>query len=393
MTEKKRYNFITLFMNAMWIAAGIGIVVLLVAAINKRTGEVCRKVIITITGVENNLFIDTLDVRSILEKYNGHQLEETSVDRFRLSAMQEMLQKSNWVKTARLYFDNNNILKVNIIEREPIARIFCANGASFYLDSARYKLPLSSKFSARVPVVTNFPSDNIILSNEDSVLLNGVRVLTEFISRDPFWMGQIEQIDITPEKTFELIPKIGQQIILFGSAENYRQKFSDLLQFYQQVESKTGWNKYSKINLKFQHQIIAEVRGVEQVKMDSVSTIQLMKILVANALKQANDTAHNIQLLQPVDDNNILLQPHVDTIESKQTNLITTVKSSTIEPKVVMAPSAPMIKHPVITKASPVHIIHHIQKPIIKPIAKKLKPNIKTIIKSKPISAKPTNDY
>lgn len=400
MAEKKKYNFIMLMINAMWIGIAMGIVILLVAAVNKRKTEACRRVDISITGVENNLFIDTDDVRNILERYNEHKLEGTIVDRFRLASMQQLLQKSNWVKTARLYFDNNNVLKVDIIEREPVARIFCANGSSFYLDTARFRLPLSTKFSARVPIVTNFPTDNVILSVQDSALLSSVRTLCAFISKDPFWMAQIEQIDITPDRTFELIPKLGQQVILFGDADNCRQKFNNLLLFYKQVESKVGWNKYSKINLKYQHQVIAEIRGAEQIKTDSVSTIQLMKVLVANALKQANDTIHNVQLLQPVEDNNILMQPSIDTAESKQINEITNIKSSSTKSNAAITTRSPIVKQNLVvlskfnvTRSSPV-LKHPIVKLKVNHITGKInKPVLKPVIKSKPITVNSSNDY
>jgi cell division protein FtsQ len=289
----------------MWILVGMGTVMLLVAAINKKKSECCAAVDIHISGVQNNFFIDKNDINNILRNYSDTRLKGRPVSDFRLSAMENALQKNSWIRRAELYFDNNNVLVVNITEREPVARIFCSDGSSFYIDTARLRLPLSDKFSARVPVFTNFPTTNIVLSKEDSNLLSGIRTLGEYIANDPFWMAQIEQVDITPARTFEMIPKIGQQVILFGDGDNCVDKFKNLLLFYRQVESKTGWNKYSKINVQYSGQVIAEKRGEQEIKMDSLRTIQLMKLLVADALKQASDTLHTIQLVQPPEENNI----------------------------------------------------------------------------------------
>ncbi len=50
----------------------------------------------------------------------------------------------------------------------------------------------------------------------------------------PFWMAQIDQIDITSEGDFDFIPKLGNQVIRFGDISDYQQKFNKLLAFYKQ---------------------------------------------------------------------------------------------------------------------------------------------------------------
>ena len=72
-------------------------------------------------------------------------------------------KKTQWIKKAELFFDNNNVLEVRITEREPIARIFTTSGSSFYIDSSLARLPLSDKFSPRLPVFTDFPTDVIVI--------------------------------------------------------------------------------------------------------------------------------------------------------------------------------------------------------------------------------------
>ncbi|MBK6829167.1 MAG: hypothetical protein IPG86_20990 [Chitinophagaceae bacterium] len=60
-------------------------------------------------------------------------------------------------------------------EREPVARIFTSGGNTFYIDSSNTMLPLSEKFSARLPVFTGFPSEAKVLSKADSNLLNDIK--------------------------------------------------------------------------------------------------------------------------------------------------------------------------------------------------------------------------
>ena len=304
MPEKKRYNFRKILANTVWTALGTGVIVLLVAAINKKNGDHCKAVSISIQGVKNNLFIDKADVTLMLEKLNLGKLPGKPLNDFDLAAMEARLKKNEWIKNAELFFDNNDMLKINIVEREPIARIFNSAGHSFYIDSAITRVPLSDKFSARLPVFTNFPVTNS-LSKTDSNLLTDIKNISLYISNDPFCMAQIEQVDITAEKTFEMIPKIGNQVIVFGPADNYTEKFKNLLIFYRNVESKVGWNKYAILNVTYKDQVVAIKRGANDIKMDSLKTIELMKQLIANAVKEANDSINNIQLVQPKDDNSV----------------------------------------------------------------------------------------
>lgn len=143
------------------------------------------------------------------------------------------------------------MLKINITEREPIARIFNSDGNSFYIDSSITKLSLSDKFSARLPVFTNFPATDNSLTKADKNLLAEIKNISLYILQSPFWMAQIEQVDITPQKSFEMIPKIGNQVIVFGSSENYEEKFHNLFTFYKNVQSKVGWSKYSTLNVSY----------------------------------------------------------------------------------------------------------------------------------------------
>lgn len=301
--SKNKYTFRKILVVSVWTLLLTGTVVLLIAAISKKSSSHISGVQIVISGVQNNYFIDKKDVLTILEKVNGKKLKEQPIGSLDLTKMEKNLQNDQWIKRAELFFDNNNVLQVKITEREPVARIFTVSGGSFYIDSSLKRLPLSNKFSARLPVFTSFPTDVRILKKEDSLLLDGIKILGEYIGSHPFWMAQIEQVDITPAGTFELIPKLGNQVIRFGNITNYEEKFNKLLAFYKQVQTTIGWNKYSVLDIQYKNQVIGVNRDAAEIKSDSLRTIQIMKSIIAEAQKNANDSTQ-IQLPAPADNNN-----------------------------------------------------------------------------------------
>ena len=84
-------------------------------------------------------------------------------------------------------------------------------------------------------VFTSFPSDKKILSAPDSLVLNDVKTISKYITADSFLNEQTAQINITQQRTYEITPVVGNQIIRIGNADSLHEKFTKLLAFYKQV--------------------------------------------------------------------------------------------------------------------------------------------------------------
>jgi cell division protein FtsQ len=278
----------------LWVAIGAGVIVLLVAAIQKEDKQKCTGLNIVIKGVSNNFFVDKSDILNSLNEYIDGSPIGKPVTILNLGSLENDLKKNVWVKKAELFFDKNATLQIIVTEREPVARVFTSSGNTFYIDSSISMLPLSEKFSARLPVFTNFPSDKAVLTKADSSLLKEVYVMSVAIQRDPFRMSLIDQVDITAKRTFELIPKIGNSIIAFGDATNAEEKFNKLLLFYKQVLTKSGWTYYSAINVQYAGQVVAKRKGAEDKTADSLRTKQMMQVIALMAEQQANDSLQTI---------------------------------------------------------------------------------------------------
>jgi cell division protein FtsQ len=352
-----------------WIVAGTGTIVLLVAAMNKKNSMRCKSVEVTITGVQNNYFVNEDDVKTIIRHINGGKLEGVEVSKFNLQMMEAALKKNIWIRDAELFFDNNEHLKVDIDEREPVARIFTDKGTSFYIDSSRRLLPLSNKASARIPVFTGFVETRTI-TRADSLLFKDVAILGEYILNDPFWMAQIEQIDIQPGRQFEMVPKVGNHIIAFGTVADHEQKFRKLLKFYKTVLAKAGWSKYSKINVQYAGQVIGVKRAAAEITADSLRTIQIMNAIVLNTQARANDSLGNIQMSAEE-------QPGIDQIQSSERNDFESDDSAPV-PTQNIVPSQENITAPVTSTLKPnteikttrLPVEKKIQAPAVRPASK-----------------------
>ena len=350
----------------LWLAIGTGCITLLVSGVHGKDVKLCKGVQIEISGVSNNYFIDKNDVYAIIKNFGGDSTGKKTLASIDLKKIEKELEKDVWVKNAELYFDNNDMLKVFVEEREPIARVFTAAGNTFYIDSSCMMLPLSNKFSARLPVFTDFVSDAKILSAADSSLLCDVKNLSLKISADSFLMAMIDQVDITPNRTFEMIPKIGTQSIVFGDALDADAKFSKLKLFYKNIITQAGWNRYKAINLQYKDEVVAVIRGKEDITEDSLKVQEIMKFNAEDAARRAADSSQHF--LPDADKSNadsILEQPSMQHSEEPVADQ--NVNAVTHEIPVQQVPAKPVATTPVAPKPKPATIKPVTPKPVTHP--------------------------
>lgn len=265
--------------QAIWILVGIGTIVLMGAAMQHKNRKKCADIRIEITGIEDHMFIDEKDVLELIESKG--KVTGTAIASLNLRAMETSLETNPWVRNAEMYIDNQQVLQVQIEERQPIARVFTLQGGSFYLDSSGMRLPLSDKLSARVAMFTGYPSDNIKLSKPDSVLLNDIVKIGQYVLADSFWMAQVAQIDIEPGRQFELIPVVGDHVVTIGNAEGLDAKFNRLYTFYKQAWLQKGIHYYERLNVQFDKQVVAIKRGTAAMRQDSAAALQLIRQMTA----------------------------------------------------------------------------------------------------------------
>ncbi len=272
----------------VWLCIGAGMFTLLMAAITRKDNGHCAAYTIRISGVEKNYFIDEKDVEVLLKKAAGGPIKGQPLTSLNLHNMEEALERNTWISDAELYVDNQDVLHVRIVEEEPVARIFTSTGNSFYIDKTGKKLPLSDKISARVPVFTGYPELKK-MNKADSALLTKVTAAANYIIADPFWMAQVAQMNITPERNFEMIPVVGNHQVKMGAGDQIDRQFGRLMIFYKQVLSKTGFDRFKVIDVQYKGQVVAS-KTAGNTKVDSVQLRRNVELLLQQSRQAENDT-------------------------------------------------------------------------------------------------------
>jgi cell division protein FtsQ len=289
-----------------WCLLGGASLAILIAAINSKNSSLCQGLEVEINGGNKAFFLDKKDLVSMLENDGLKDIRNKKITSFDLLKMEQILRKNNWVKDAQLYFDNNQVLKIRISERQPLARIFTTSGNSFLIDSSGVQMAIPGRSVFRLPVFTGYPGEKFA-THQDSAMNNQIRELAIFLRSDPFWSNQIQEVNINSAKTFTMTPLIGNQAIIFGDGSDYENKFHKLLIFYKQVISQTGFDKYTSFNLAYANQVIATRKQGIISKADSIQARKNVMDMIRLAQKMETDTAL-VREIKPLEKNTLTEQ-------------------------------------------------------------------------------------
>lgn len=184
-----------------------------------------------------------------------------------LPALEARLDTLPFVLKAEVFRTLNGTLVVNIKEREPVARVFLSDGAeSVMVDEHLHIVPVRRGFAPMLPIINGFTASSLSelrrLFNDEklktqSVLDDAVGFLA-YIRQDAFWRAQVEQVYINTDNEIEFVPRIGDQIILLGDSTHLQGKLAKLKLFYTEGLSRSGWQTYNYLNLKYKNQIICK---------------------------------------------------------------------------------------------------------------------------------------
>ena len=228
----------------------------------------CTNFIIRIDYGNADTLVTKTDIYELVKK-TGNPLKGQLIGDIDVEAMEREIRHQPYVAHAEVFMTMQGVVEINVLQRQPILRIFNQKGESFYLDGLGHLLPLNPAFSARVLVATGFIDElfykkaNYLqdsLRQKDSLEYRSVMInlykMATYIIKDKFLRAQIEQIYVDKSGEFELIPRVGSHVIVFGTAENLENKFERLFAFYKYGLSRTGWSRYNVINIKFRNQVV-----------------------------------------------------------------------------------------------------------------------------------------
>ena len=137
----------------------IFLVLIVIFSQKRNSRKQILKININFNG-ESPKFIDYETVNKLLiqRKDTTFYLKDSMVD---LKELEDLLLSNPMIAEVNLFKTPQGILNVKLEERKPIIRIV-NNHKDFYIDNSGHKVPLSKKYSARVPIFYGNPDENLM---------------------------------------------------------------------------------------------------------------------------------------------------------------------------------------------------------------------------------------
>jgi len=242
------------------IVTAIIIVGGIIAFTERRQGSASiRDITVKVKNAYENHFLDEDDIVSLMELKKDN-LKGASLDRVNMKEVENKIRRDPFIKDAQLYSDLKGNLVVSAELRRPIARIVRSDGPDGYISEDGTIMPVSDQFTSRVILISGSYVRQILNQDNISAAENGIQLmeLLNTIREDEFWNAQIAQLDIDSKTRITIYPQVGDERIEFGRPENVDTKLKKLMIFYKEILPRMGWNKYDRVNLEYEGQIVAE---------------------------------------------------------------------------------------------------------------------------------------
>lgn len=252
----------------MWVALAGGFCTLLGFTYIEQNDSRCKGYEININYGKADVLVTKEDIYDLVMR-TGNPIKGQYIGSVNIEKIEKAIKHQPYVADADVYMSLEGEVTIDVLQRQPILRIYNQKNESFYLDGLGFLLPLNPAYSTRVLVANGFIpeeysknkcylADSVILhdSLEYKSVMNNLYKLAAYITKDKFLKAQIQQVYVEENGEFELIPRVGNHIILLGKADDLEEKFNSLFIFYKLGLSQTGWQRYNVLNIKFRNQVV-----------------------------------------------------------------------------------------------------------------------------------------
>jgi cell division protein FtsQ len=195
--------------------------------------------------VGDDILFVTHETVSKLLIQNQESVANKPKDIIDLNELESALNSNPMIKQAQVFMSVDGLITAEIEQKKPIARV--STNASYYIDETGSFMPLSTNYTARVPLITGFIEKNDLAN---------VYAVAATIQSDDFLMKHVVVIHQNQDKTIDLKFRSHDFNIHLGTLKLLDKKINNLKAFYMKAMKDKTLDNYKLVNLKFDKQVI-----------------------------------------------------------------------------------------------------------------------------------------
>jgi len=194
---------------------------------------------------DNAPFVTQETVNKLLIE-NRKDAQSIGKDKLDLNKLEKALNSQEMIEKSDVFVSISGVLKAVVKQKTPVARVFDGND-SFYIDYEGGRMPLSTNFTARVPLVSGEINEK---NSKD------LAELFRVIHDDAFLKKNIIGVEIMPNGSLKMLNRSFSYQIDFGGTVRMKAKFNNYKAFFQKAVLDSSLYKYKTIDLRFAKQVV-----------------------------------------------------------------------------------------------------------------------------------------
>ena len=223
-------------------------------------------------------FIDEKDIREIVKKSNP----EKRIGDINIPELEKKLNQLPAVDSANVYLNLNGNLNLDIKQKVPAFRLN-KNGRDFYVDEKGIEFPISKTYSHPCMLVSGD-----VKKKEYKKLIE----LIEKINKDSFCKNFF--VGITKENgNFNLATSDGNYKVEIGDLDRIDFKVKGFKTFVEKYLVYQAPEKYSKISVKYDNQIVTTLNSGYKPEEDSLQTNEQTPINTVTGTQKTEEKTTN----------------------------------------------------------------------------------------------------
>ena len=242
--------------HTLLIVLDVAIAVYLVLAITifnqpEDKAQVCTEVNINIVDGQTRGLLSPSGVKQLLQKQRQYPLAQP-MQFVSTRQIEDVLLKNPFIAKAECYKTQNGHVAIELQQRNPVLHVMASSGEQYYIDDEGVILP-PSRYGGNLLLVTGSLNKKYALANLLPVALH--------VIDNRFWQEQIEQLHVLADGTLEMVPRVGDHVVYLGTPGDIPKKLERLRKFYKYGLNHAGWNRYQRISVEFDNQIVCKRRS------------------------------------------------------------------------------------------------------------------------------------
>lgn len=245
-----------------WLILVIYIIIMPSFISEKVYDELCREVKISVIDSLQYKFVTPGKIVSLIQDENLSLLG-TELKNIDAAGIEEIVAGLKEIECVEVYRTADGVLHIDADQKDPVMRVITEYGNNYYIDKHGDVIPFSDVYTPRLIVVSGNIEvpDKCILGEsitnlDDDEPVKGIYKLVGHLITSDFWNRQVEQIYVSSNNEIEIVPRLGDHIIKFGSTSGYEYKLRVLRSFYDEVLIGIGDPGYEEIDLRYKGQLI-----------------------------------------------------------------------------------------------------------------------------------------